>query len=515
MSRSDDLKNRLDELFSAVPVVEAEVQPLVKPESQASLLKPILEDKLAGPAMASAEEVSAQAFQGAFENVAIGMILTGLDGRLIRVNEAFSQMLGYPQAELEGMSFQTLTHPEDLKVGAEAMRAMLSGVARTARIEKRYLHKDGPIVWVELNITLMRDAEEKPAYFVTIALDVSRQHETAAMLEKRVQELNCLNDIGHMVDRRPELGQFFEWVTERIPAAFQHPETCIAAVEYQGRVYGNEAAVNSPSKIVNGLRIGGELVGWLHVAYTEARHFIDAESALMGAIVSRMSGYLENVQQDAELGQRADLLTAIMDATPDWIFVKDHDHRFITVNQSFAAALGRSKDDFPGKNDLEMGFPEEAVMGDPALGIQGYWWDDERVLSTGESQTILGEKNFLDGELHYFDVFKTAMRDAQNKIIGLMGYARDVTERANLLSEIQSKAEHEQRLREIAGRVRASSDVDTILRTAVRELGDALGRKTFIRLAQPEETEMAHISNNNGHRTGGNGSQGQLAGGEQ
>jgi PAS domain S-box-containing protein len=177
------------------------------------------------------------------------------------------------------------------------------------------------------------------------------------------------------------------------------------------------------------------------VAYTEPRHFVDSESALMGAIASRVNDYLENVHQQNELGRRADLMVTIMDATPDWIFVKDREHRFIIVNQSFATALGRNKDDFIGKNDLEMGFPEKAVMGDPEQGIQGYWWDDERVLSTGEAQTILGEKNFLDGKVHYFDVFKTAMRDVHGRIIGLMGYARDVTDREQLLNEAQLRAQ--------------------------------------------------------------------------
>jgi PAS domain S-box-containing protein len=240
----------------------------------------------------------------------------------MRVNDAFCEMLGYARSELEGVSFQTLTHPEDLKVGAEAMRAMLSGASPSARFEKRYLRKDKQVVWVELNVILIRDPEGKPLHFVTVALDVTKQHATAALLEKRVQELNY-----------------------------------------------------------------------------------------------------------------------VMDATPDWIFVKDRDHRFLSVNQSFARALQRSKNEFIGKNDLELGFPEEAVMGDPEKGIQGYWWDDEQVLTTGEPQIIMGEKNFLDGEMHYFDVFKTAMRDEEGKVIGLMGYARDVTEREKLLTDAQKYAQ--------------------------------------------------------------------------
>lgn len=516
MPRSDDLKNRLDELFSSMPLAEPDVAAVTKRATPSGLRPtPGTSSQSTEVMQATGDTLLLNAFQGAFESVSVGMILTSLEGRLMKVNDAFCQMLGYERAELEGVNFQRLTHPDDLKVGAETMRAMLSGATRAARIEKRYMHKDGTVVWVELNITLMLDLDGRPSHFVTVALDVTQQRATASMLEKRVQELNCLNDIGHMVDQRPELEHLFEWIVKRIPAAFQHPETCFAAVEYQGRIFGEAQAVDSSSKIVNGLRVKGEVVGWLHVAYTEPRHFVDAESALMGAIVSRISGYLESLQLQEDLTQRADLMVAIMDATPDWIFVKDREHRFLSVNQSFASALQRNKQDFYGKNDLEMGFPEETVMGDPAKGIQGYWWDDERVLQTGEAQSILGEKNYLGGKLHYFDVFKTVIRDGAGQIIGLLGYARDVTDQTSLISEVRSYAEREQALREITTRVRSTSDVDSILRIAVREVGDLLGRKTYIRLTSSGEEMSLKQSNHIGGQFGGNGRKSLLTGGEQ
>lgn len=324
MPRSDDLKYRLEELFSSMTSADADVEAPGRLASPDDFRRSPAGSVLPQPDSQAGESkmLAGSAFEVAFENLKVGMILTDLDGRLLRVNDAFSQLLGYPRSELEGVSFQSLTHPEDLKVGAEAMRAMLSGATTSARLEKRYLRKDEQVVWVELNIALIRGMDDKPSHFVTVALDVSQQHATAALLEKRVQELNY-----------------------------------------------------------------------------------------------------------------------VMDATPDWIFVKDRGHRFITVNQSFANALQHSKAEFIGKNDIELGFPEEAVMGDPEKGIRGYWWDDELVLNTGEPQTILGEKNFLNGEVHYFDVFKTAMRDEQGKIIGLMGYARDVTEREQLLNEAELRAQ--------------------------------------------------------------------------
>jgi PAS domain S-box-containing protein len=204
--------------------------------------------------------------------------------------------------------------------------------------------------------------------------------------------------------------------------------------------------------------------------------------------------------------QQQGLLNTVIDNIPDWIFVKDTDHRFILVNQSFAKALGRETQDFIGKNDLDLGFPEEMVMGNPQKGIQGYWWDDQRVLDTGEPQVIKGEQNKVDDVLHIFDVYKAALYDNQGKIWGLMGYARDVTDHERLLSELEGRAQREQILRQITAQVRGSMDPEIIMKSAVRELGVALGRKTFVHLGIPAQSNSAPgESSNDGQKVGRNG----------
>ena len=187
MPKKDDLKNRLDELFSS-PETSDFLRP--KPQLTPAEKPPVQQDMVETVSVASTiEKVSS-----IFDSLTVGMCMTGLDGRLAWVNDAFGQMLGYSPAELVGTSFQSLTHPDDLKVGSDAMRAMLSGAANSANIAKRYIRKDGQIVWVELNITLTRDADGKPEYFTTVALDVTRQHETASILERRTAQMASIMD---------------------------------------------------------------------------------------------------------------------------------------------------------------------------------------------------------------------------------------------------------------------------------------------------------------------------------
>ena len=102
----------------------------------------------------------------------------------------------------------------------------------------------------------------------------------------------------------PEL---LQWVTERIPPAMQYPELCVVAIEYENQVYGVAEAVDLPTQMAHGLYIGGEIMGRIYIAYTKKQDFLNEESALLGGIASRLSGYIENrrlyEQTEATLAQ--------------------------------------------------------------------------------------------------------------------------------------------------------------------------------------------------------------------
>ncbi len=165
--------------------------------------------------------------------------------------------------------------------------------------------------------------------------------------------------------KKPRIPEFFQWITERIPLAFLDPETCIAAVEFDGRIYGNEQALQLQSKSVAGIRRAGELVGWLHIAYTQPRDFADAESRLLGGIASRISSYVESQYLNEEVRTALDetrsnreFLSGLLNSIHDPIFVKDEQHRWVVSNKSFTEVLGLPMEDFIGKNDYDL-LPED------------------------------------------------------------------------------------------------------------------------------------------------------------
>jgi PAS domain S-box-containing protein len=129
-------------------------------------------------------EASEERFRNAFEFAGIGMAIVGLDGRWIRVNGMLCGMLGYTEEELHKMSFQELTHPEDIGTDMENVRALLDGERRYFQMEKRYFHRDGHVVWARLTASVVRDAAGVPLHFVSQVEDISEHKRLAENLSR-------------------------------------------------------------------------------------------------------------------------------------------------------------------------------------------------------------------------------------------------------------------------------------------------------------------------------------------
>jgi diguanylate cyclase (GGDEF)-like protein/PAS domain S-box-containing protein len=120
---------------------------------------------------------SEQRFRLAFETAAIGMALVGMDGQCLKANKSLCKMIGYSEQELLSMRFQNITHLDDLKIDLDQSRRLLAGEISYYRMEKRYLHKDGHVVWGLLSVSLVRDAQDKPIHFVSQLTDITELKE--------------------------------------------------------------------------------------------------------------------------------------------------------------------------------------------------------------------------------------------------------------------------------------------------------------------------------------------------
>ncbi len=118
---------------------------------------------------------SEERFRATFEHAAIGAAQVGIDGRWLRVNRRLGEIVGYEPEELLQTTFQEITHPDDLEGDLAQVRRLLADELRTYTMEKRYLRRDGSIVWVNLTVSLVRDASGEPAYFIAAVEDISER----------------------------------------------------------------------------------------------------------------------------------------------------------------------------------------------------------------------------------------------------------------------------------------------------------------------------------------------------
>ena len=125
---------------------------------------------------------------------AAGIAHVNADGQFIRVNDEFCHLLGYSAAELLSMRFQQLTHPMDLSRDQGLLHEVLQGRRQSYTLEKRYLHKNGQIIWARLSVALIAETENSEPFFVSVIQDISDVKLTQMKLEESELRFRTLLD---------------------------------------------------------------------------------------------------------------------------------------------------------------------------------------------------------------------------------------------------------------------------------------------------------------------------------
>ncbi|MDQ8155800.1 MAG: PAS domain S-box protein, partial [Gemmatimonadota bacterium] len=126
-------------------------------------------------------------FRSVFDQSPVGKSITKLTGE-VDFNPAMCAMLGYTPEELRNVKFQELTHPADVALSEQAIEPLRAGLSSQTHFVKRYIRKDGRVVWAELNITVRRDADGRPLDFLTSVVDITeRRQAEEALLESELR----------------------------------------------------------------------------------------------------------------------------------------------------------------------------------------------------------------------------------------------------------------------------------------------------------------------------------------
>jgi PAS domain S-box-containing protein len=181
-----------------------------QPAGIASIVRDVSERRRAETVLAESEE----RFRQAFEHAPIGMAVCAPSGQWLQVNNALCELAGYTAEELLTMTFQDITHPDDLDLDLDYIRRLYNGEITSYQMEKRYIRKDGTIIWILLTRAVVHDAHGTPVYALGQMQDITERkhaehtqeelrtcHASDKPLTSREREVLTLTAHGHTSQR--------------------------------------------------------------------------------------------------------------------------------------------------------------------------------------------------------------------------------------------------------------------------------------------------------------------------
>jgi diguanylate cyclase (GGDEF)-like protein/PAS domain S-box-containing protein len=163
----------------------------------------------------SARSLSELRFAAAFQQTPTGQALISLKGRFIAVNPKLCELTGYSPKALMSRTFSDITHPDDHDQDSALVVELLAGRRQRYSLEKRYLHRDGHPVWVEINVALVRNDLDQPDHFIAAILDISARKKHEALLQHHQEELEA-----KVIERTQELSssrETLQVITDNLP----------------------------------------------------------------------------------------------------------------------------------------------------------------------------------------------------------------------------------------------------------------------------------------------------------
>jgi len=389
---------------------------------------------------------SEERFRLTFEAAPVGVTRTALNGHWLHANKRFCEIVGYTPEELADMRWQDLTHPDDLTADEQETRHMLEGKSNGTFLEKRYIRKDGTVIWVQMTATLVRKPTGEPAYFIAVIQDITARKEAEAALEQSEARYRSLSEKapvgifhtssnGRVLDCNERMAQMlgYEDKEEALQAytdlerqLYVDPArrcALLARLEADGAVENFENEVRH--------RDGSHI--WLNICARVSQHKPDG-SLIIDGFATEITA---RKQMETILRHESNLLHTLMENFPDTIYFKDVNHRFTRINIAQARALGVDDPvEAVGKTDADFFGPTFA---------QKSHQDERRILETGEPLINKVEKVPLpNGTFRWVLATKVPIFDADGNVAGIAGVSRDITERKTMEEALRKS---EQRFR--------------------------------------------------------------------
>lgn len=388
---------------------------------------------------------SSQLLQSVMDNIPQAIFWKDCNLTYLGCNRAFAEDAGLASpAEIVGKTdYELPWFPQADLYRADDQLVLDSGSAKL-NYEEPQTTPDGDQIWLLTNKIPIRDTFGNVTAVLGTYEDITRRKQTELELKRRDMLLRTIINSSHDLIFVKDIDGRFLVVSQALACQLggQTSEELVGKTDYDlfpyelaHSYYMDEQKIIQTGepmidKVEPSVRPDGTSL-WL---LTTKMPYYSAEGKIIGIvgvghdITERKQTEAERERLQSDLQQSYELLLSIVDTTPDWIFVKDMEHRYRLVNQGYANALHINPEEFIGKNDLELGFPEELVKGNHEKGIRGFWADDRLVMDSGQMQVYPDDPATIDGEIRTFHTIKSPLTKTNGQVWGVLAFARDITE---------------------------------------------------------------------------------------
>lgn len=412
-----------------------------------------------------------------------GTAVANMDGIIQFANPAWATMHGYEVEEVVGKHLSIFHTPEQLTQEVIPLNDTVLATGQTRQSEVGHLRQDGHTFPTLMTIGVLQDSSGTPIGLVATAQDITERKAFENTL--RENQTRLAEAIGIAKLHYWE----FDIATQQFAFLPEYYELLGTTVEEEGGL--TMSAENYARKFVPAAEspiVETEIVAALTTKDPNySREFDSLNLTTDGRIfpirvrfrilkdpdgntikfIGANQDITDQVAAEQELRERESLLRTIIDSTPDWIFVKDKNHRYLLVNQGYANSFHIDPNDFIGKNDLEIGFPEDIVKGNPEKGIRGFWTDDREIMDRGEVKIIDVEPAVVDGKERFLNTIKAPLKDASGNVTGIVGFVNDITARILAEEKLGKQAAQLQTVAEISTSVSTTLEQTTLLENVV------------------------------------------------
>ena len=386
-------------------------------------------------------ERNEESFIKTFDNSIIGMAMVGFDGKFIKVNKSLANSLGYSANELTELTFQDLTHPEDLAKNVSLLQKVLDHELESYQIEKRYVHKNGSLVYVVLTTTMVKDLDGNPSYMISQVQDITSKKEAEHNFKETSERLNVATRVAnigiweyHIANNTVQCNDNMydiygipkgtadlldEWLKHILPEDVEKVTTALQ------RTINNHAPLNIKFR---GIKPNGEIIHLVVIGEAQSGNDGKIEKIIgsnldITALRSTELQLERNIESFTETFENAAIGMALVSPQHDWL----------KVNKSLSDILGYSEEDLLQSKTLDITHPDDL---DKSTKVHDKAYK-------GEKDTYQLEKRYFhkDGHLVHVLLGVTVVKDLDGNPIHSIAQILDITDRIESEKKLQSLVE--------------------------------------------------------------------------